>query len=100
MRPTRGLTPRIVSDPQGAGPFELQSGSKDLRRAGPALPSYLALLHAGFAELPILLPGRWALTPPFHPYLCGAQLARERFCLLPAAEAHSSPAVYFLWHFP
>src|SRR3977135_2169768 len=37
------------------------------QRAGPALPSYLALHHAGFSRLPILLPGRWALTPPFHP---------------------------------
>ena len=37
-------------------------------RAGPALPSYLALLHAGFS-MPRMLPsGRWALTPPFHPY--------------------------------
>ena len=36
-------------------------------RAGPALPSYLALHHAGFSRLPVLLPGRWALTPPFHP---------------------------------
>jgi len=36
-------------------------------RAGPALPSYLALLHAGFSVPPTLLPGRWALTPPFHP---------------------------------
>ena len=53
--------------------FEPLRGSQDLHRAGPALPSYLALLHAGFARLPILLPGRWALTPPFHPYLCGAQ---------------------------
>jgi len=36
-------------------------------RAGPALPSYLALLHAGFSVPPALLTGRWALTPPFHP---------------------------------
>ena len=39
------------------------------RRAGPALPSYLALHHAGFS-VPRLSPSeRWALTPPFHPYL-------------------------------
>ncbi len=38
------------------------------RRAGPALPSYLALHHAGFS-MPHALPReRWALTPPFHPY--------------------------------
>jgi hypothetical protein len=39
------------------------------QRAGPALPSYLVLHHAGFALPPSLLPERWALTPPFHPYL-------------------------------
>jgi len=39
-------------------------------RAGPALPSYLALLHAGFS-VPWMLPSRrWALTPPFHPCQC------------------------------
>src|SRR5262250_3998650 len=39
------------------------------QRAGPALPSYLALHHAGFS-VPRLSPNeRWALTPPFHPYL-------------------------------
>ena len=38
------------------------------QRAGTALPSYLALLHAGFAVPPMLPPERWALTPPFHPY--------------------------------
>ena len=39
------------------------------QRAGPALPSYLVLHHAGFAVPATLLPPRWALTPPFHPYL-------------------------------
>ncbi len=37
-------------------------------RAGPALPSYLALLHAGFSVPRMSPSGRWALTPPFHPY--------------------------------
>ena len=36
-------------------------------RAGPALPSYLALLHAGFSEPRMSPSERWALTPPFHP---------------------------------
>jgi hypothetical protein len=36
-------------------------------RAGPALPSYLALHHAGFSVPPVSPPERWALTPPFHP---------------------------------
>ena len=45
---------------------ELRSCERNMR-AGPALPSYLALLHAGFS-VPRMLPfGRWALTPPFHP---------------------------------
>ena len=43
--------------------------SRAAHRAGLALPSYLALHHAGFSMLPVLLPGRWALTPPFHPCL-------------------------------
>jgi hypothetical protein len=38
------------------------------RRAGPALPSYLALHHAGFSVPHALPRERWALTPPFHPY--------------------------------
>ena len=53
------------------------------QRAGPALPSYLALHHAGFSRLPILLPRRWALTPPFHPcqtnQLCPGGKARNFF---------------------
>src|SRR5207248_7272942 len=39
-----------------------------LRRPGPGLAAYLALLRLG-VTVPRLLPGaRWALTPPFHPY--------------------------------
>ncbi len=45
--------------------------------------SYLVLLHKGFTLLPISLSGRWALTPPFHPY--------------PDLKVG---AVCFLWHFP
>src|ERR1700733_5678273 len=51
-------------------------------RAGPALPSYLALLHAGFSVPRMLPPGRWALTPPFHP--CQMRSTeRGRFLVLP-----------------
>jgi len=41
-------------------------------RAGcPACRPYLVLLPVGFA-VPLTLPlARWALTPPFHPYLTG-----------------------------
>jgi hypothetical protein len=52
-------------------------------RAGPALPSYLALHHAGFSVPPMLPPGRWALTPPFHP--CQTMRAiRRRLAGFPA----------------
>ena len=56
-------------------------------RAGPALPSYLALHHAGFAVPSRSLETRWALTPPFHP--CQARRlwkAAWRFCLPAATE--------------
>jgi len=53
-------------------------------RAGPALPSYLALLHAGFSVPRMSPPGRWALTPPFHP--CQMRLTeRGRPLVLPRA---------------
>ena len=35
---------------------------------GPSLLPYLALLPVGFTLPPTSPPGRWALTPPFHPY--------------------------------
>ncbi len=46
-------------------------------RAGPALPSYLALHHAGFSVPPVSPPERWALTPPFHPYQTMRALRRR-----------------------
>ncbi len=49
---------------------------KRSQRAGPALPSYLALHHAGFSVPPMLPPERWALTPPFHP--CQTERASRR----------------------
>jgi len=65
-------------------------------RAGPALPSYLVLHHAGFSVLPVLPPGRWALTPPFHPcqVVCRcrafAQLLRRRLAGFPVRR-HRAP---------
>ena len=62
---------------QSAAPFQAPH-----IRAGPALPSYLALLHAGFSVPRMSPPGRWALTPPFHP--CQMNLAeRGVFSVLP-----------------
>jgi hypothetical protein len=60
-------------------------------RAGPALPSYLALLHAGFSVPRVSPPGRWALTPPFHPcQMRSTGRGEPRFCRGPAAgyESH------------
>ncbi len=70
-------------------------------RAGPALPSYLALLHAGFSVPRVSPPGRWALTPPFHPYQMRSTDGGEP-AVLPWAcrRVRITPAVYFLWHFP
>jgi|SRR5215467_9172367 len=50
---------------------------KPAQRAGPALPSYLALHHAGFSVPPVSPPERWALTPPFHPCLTLRALRRR-----------------------
>jgi len=33
-----------------------------------SLAGILVLLRMGFTWLPMLPPGRWSLTPPFHPY--------------------------------
>jgi hypothetical protein len=61
--------------PEGSSSCAACAAQKGVRsferaqRAGPALPSYLVLHHAGFAVPPPLLPERWALTPPFHPCL-------------------------------
>jgi len=42
--------------------------TRDSWRRGPRLVPYSALLRVGFT-LPRMSPsGRWALTPPFHPY--------------------------------
>jgi hypothetical protein len=54
------------------------------------------LLHAGFSVPRMLPSGRWALTPPFHPYQMrwtetGGPLVSRR----PAAEVFASPAVLF-----
>ncbi len=78
----------------------MQDRSCFARRAGPALPSYLALHHAGFS-VPRLLPDeRWALTPPFHPYQQKRfQKTMSRFPCRPSQKL-SLAAVCFLWHFP
>lgn len=65
------------------------------RRAGPALPSYLALHHAGFS-VPRLLPDeRWALTPPFHPCLRNQHFEDvSQVSLLDATVLHSTGGLF------
>ena len=74
---------------------------KRSHRAGPALPSYLALHHAGFSVPPVLPPERWALTPPFHPYqtqrACSGR-SLDRFVL--PSQPYSSPFRRRLTGFP
>jgi hypothetical protein len=72
-------------------PRERACSRKRSRRAGPALPSYLALHHAGFSVPPMLPPERWALTPPFHP--CQTERAfRRRPAGFPARCHRASPS--------
>src|SRR5215470_5177638 len=109
QRPTRGFSfPRGLRR-LGWSAFLRRSATQ---RAGPALPSYLVLHHTGFAMPATLLPPRWALTPPFHPYLranhadipevfppvCHRVTLRRRYLLCgtfrdAAACATSSPGV-------
>jgi hypothetical protein len=77
--------------PEGRGSLLLRACCV---RAGPALPSYLALLHAGFAVPRMLPSGRWALTPPFHPYqMRWTETGGPSVSRWPAAEVFASPAV-------
>ena len=46
----------------------LKRPTRGFKRRGQRLSAYSGLLRAGFAVPPALLPKRWALTPPFHPY--------------------------------
>ena len=86
------FAPRLQQPTRG---FLFQRGTAALKRAcaqraGPALPSYLALHHAGFSVPPVSLPERWALTPPFHPCLTScrrrvfARLLRRHLAGFPA----------------
>jgi len=64
------------------------------RRDALRIPAYLVLLRVGFTMPPALLPARWALTPPFHPYL------KPRTWVPLARVTQQSEAVCFLLHWP
>jgi len=54
--------------------YPLAAYPRRLEREGQSLVAYLALLRLGFT-VPFVLPRtRWALTPPFHPYLQAKEL--------------------------
>jgi len=93
QQPTRGLLFALLDSPHSDRSTRTKPRplARTLaQRAGPALPSYLALHHAGFSVPPVSPPERWALTPPFHPCqaVCRcrtfARLCRRRFAGFPA----------------
>jgi hypothetical protein len=60
-------------------------------------PAYLVLLPGGFA-VPVLLPvRRWALTPPFHPYLIRLR-GHRRFVLCCTFRRVTPPWCYQAQH--
>ena len=60
-------------------------------------PAYLVLLPGGFA-MPVLLPvRRWALTPPFHPYLIRLR-GHRRFVLCCTFRRVTPPWCYQAQH--
>ena len=63
QQPTRRFRHKF-SSPGRDGPSRIRR----LKSSG-KLPAYLVLLRVGFTKPPALLSTRWALTPPFHPYL-------------------------------
>jgi hypothetical protein len=74
--------PLLAGSSDLPGSLARRAGTHRATKAAQFLP-YLVLLRVGFAMPRTLLPGRCALTAPFHPY---RGLAAE--------------AVYSLWHFP
>ena len=96
-RPTRGFVSPLSLRRVKRSTFVCTKGAQ---RAGPALPSYLVLHLAGFAMPSTLLPRRWALTPPFHPYLPREPLKMSRRFSSELSPGCAPQAVYSLWHCP
>ena len=80
---TRDCTVISLTPPERSAPLARSATNTRSVTGGPPYPCSV-LHHAGFAVPPRLPATRWALTPPFHPYLC------------PCGPS----AVFFLLHFP
>jgi len=94
--------PTGQTDDHFSSPNVTTGVKRPTRRPWPGQPpSYLVLHRVGFAVPPRSPLGRWALTPPFHPYRALRALITFNCSQLKVNHACSSaPAVYFLWHFP
>ncbi len=82
---------RIAPDARSGLPIARLPLAEDVGRAAPGIAAtriYSALLRVGFTMPPVSPPGRWALTPPFHP------------CLIPLAEANGGLSLCGTFHRP
>ncbi len=68
-------------------------GRVALRGVATLAPAYAALLPMGFAVPSTLPPTRWALTPPFHPYLALTLPGRGGFFSVALSWAFPPPGV-------
>src|SRR5262249_54965354 len=92
QQPTRGFSIQIGLRRLKAGAFRMNRNTTE--RAGPALPSYLALHHAGFS-VPRFSPNeRGALSPPFHPYLRNQLRSGLQVSLLDATVLDSTGGLF------
>lgn len=67
--PERDWTAISLTPPERSAPLARSATNTRSQTGGPPFPCYV-LHRAGFS-VPLRLPSaRWALTPPFHPYLC------------------------------
>lgn len=65
-----------------------------LDREGLSLATYSALLQLGFTVPSALPQARWALTPPFHPYLYDNYRRRGGLFSVALSVAYSGPSDY------
>src|SRR6266851_6616508 len=108
----RGLTPAAYPRVVSATACAIAEGARPLARtlssSRAGSPLLFVLAPRGVFLAPYILPGRWALTPPFHPCLANQlcpggkpDFFRRRLAGFPArCHRAAPPAVYSLWHFP